>query len=192
MFSLLLFQGSVNFKFGVIYAKDGQTSDDEMYCNGKLIIICEIKCLAFATRCPALMCVCLTLCLPQSMRVRILNSSAICWGITSAWKAGRSSKVALTTKVSALPGCHSWGQGSYERQPCRALVTWTAASSAFRASAPHVLCIGPRSPREMSCSHSDSPNCHGGMKRTYTSVIASRGSCPCSPDSRCRPIWSEG
>ncbi|KAK2145077.1 hypothetical protein LSH36_704g00039 [Paralvinella palmiformis] len=26
-------EGSVNFKFGVIYAKDGQTSDDEMYSN---------------------------------------------------------------------------------------------------------------------------------------------------------------
>lgn len=29
------FQGSVNFKFGVLYAKAGQTTDDEMYSNGK-------------------------------------------------------------------------------------------------------------------------------------------------------------
>ncbi|XP_036368697.1 GTPase-activating Rap/Ran-GAP domain-like protein 3 isoform X2 [Octopus sinensis] len=26
-------EGSVNFKFGVLFAKDGQTSDDDMYCN---------------------------------------------------------------------------------------------------------------------------------------------------------------
>lgn len=28
-------QGSVNFKFGVIYAKAGQKTDNEMYCNGE-------------------------------------------------------------------------------------------------------------------------------------------------------------
>lgn len=28
-------QGSVNFKFGVLYAKEGQTTDDEMFSNGK-------------------------------------------------------------------------------------------------------------------------------------------------------------
>lgn len=28
-------EGSVNFKFGVLYAKDGQTSDDEMFSNGE-------------------------------------------------------------------------------------------------------------------------------------------------------------
>ena len=28
-------QGSVNFKFGVIYAKKGQATDDEMLGNGK-------------------------------------------------------------------------------------------------------------------------------------------------------------
>lgn len=28
-------EGSVNFKFGVIYAKKGQTTDDEMLSNGK-------------------------------------------------------------------------------------------------------------------------------------------------------------
>lgn len=28
-------QGSVNFKFGVLYAKQGQTTDDEMFSNGK-------------------------------------------------------------------------------------------------------------------------------------------------------------
>ena len=27
-------EGSVNFKFGVIYAKEGQTTDDEMLSNG--------------------------------------------------------------------------------------------------------------------------------------------------------------
>lgn len=30
-------EGSVNFKFGVIYAKKGQTTDDEMLSNGKSI-----------------------------------------------------------------------------------------------------------------------------------------------------------
>lgn len=29
-------EGSVNFKFGVIYAREGQTTDDEMLSNGKL------------------------------------------------------------------------------------------------------------------------------------------------------------
>lgn len=28
-------QGSVNFKFGVLYAKDGQLTDDEMFSNGR-------------------------------------------------------------------------------------------------------------------------------------------------------------
>jgi len=28
-------EGSVNFKFGVIYAREGQTTDDEMLSNGK-------------------------------------------------------------------------------------------------------------------------------------------------------------
>lgn len=27
-------QGSVNFKFGVVYAKQGQTTDDEVFSNG--------------------------------------------------------------------------------------------------------------------------------------------------------------
>ena len=31
----LKMQGAVNFKFGVIYAKAGQTQDDDMYCNGE-------------------------------------------------------------------------------------------------------------------------------------------------------------
>lgn len=26
----------MNFKFGVIYAKSGQRTDNEMYCNGKV------------------------------------------------------------------------------------------------------------------------------------------------------------
>lgn len=30
-------QGSVNFKFGVLYAKEGQTSDDEFFCNGQYL-----------------------------------------------------------------------------------------------------------------------------------------------------------
>lgn len=37
--SLLLLEeqeGSVNFKFGVLYAKAGQASDDEMFSNGKM------------------------------------------------------------------------------------------------------------------------------------------------------------
>ena len=28
------FQGSVNFKIGVLYAKEGQSSDDEFFSNG--------------------------------------------------------------------------------------------------------------------------------------------------------------
>ena len=32
---LCFWQGSVNFKFGVLFAKDGQVGDDEMYGNGK-------------------------------------------------------------------------------------------------------------------------------------------------------------
>ena len=39
--SLLLLEeqeGSVNFKFGVLYAKAGQYSDDEMFSNGKSIL----------------------------------------------------------------------------------------------------------------------------------------------------------
>lgn len=28
-------EGSVNFKFGVIYMKEGQTSDDEILSNGR-------------------------------------------------------------------------------------------------------------------------------------------------------------
>jgi len=28
-------EGSVNFKFGVIYAREGQITDDEMLSNGK-------------------------------------------------------------------------------------------------------------------------------------------------------------
>lgn len=31
-------EGSVNFKFGIIYAKNGQKSDDEMYSNGNWMI----------------------------------------------------------------------------------------------------------------------------------------------------------
>ena len=34
--NIFFVQGSVNFKFGVVYAKEGQSSDDEFYSNGKL------------------------------------------------------------------------------------------------------------------------------------------------------------
>lgn len=36
LFTPLILQGSVNFKFGVLYAKEGQLTDDEMFSNGKL------------------------------------------------------------------------------------------------------------------------------------------------------------
>ena len=32
-----VFQGSVNFKIGVLYAKDGQMTDDEFYSNGERV-----------------------------------------------------------------------------------------------------------------------------------------------------------
>jgi hypothetical protein len=31
-------EGSVNFKFGVLYARPGQNSDDEMFSNGEWIV----------------------------------------------------------------------------------------------------------------------------------------------------------
>ena len=34
LYYILVLQGSVNFKFGVLYCKEGQTADDEMYGNG--------------------------------------------------------------------------------------------------------------------------------------------------------------
>lgn len=34
-------EGSVNFKFGVIYAREGQTTDDEMLSNGKIHQECQ-------------------------------------------------------------------------------------------------------------------------------------------------------
>ena len=36
---LLPLQGAVNFKFGVLYAKAGQTTDDEMFSNGEHIFL---------------------------------------------------------------------------------------------------------------------------------------------------------
>ena len=42
LYYILVLQGSVNFKFGVLYCKEGQTADDEMYGNGmckKILII---------------------------------------------------------------------------------------------------------------------------------------------------------
>lgn len=35
-------EGSVNFKFGVLYTKPGQLTDDEMLSNGKCMIIVQI------------------------------------------------------------------------------------------------------------------------------------------------------
>ena len=41
-------EGAVNFKFGVLYAKSGQRTDDEMFSNGEetgpyvVIVICSI------------------------------------------------------------------------------------------------------------------------------------------------------
>ena len=32
-------EGSVNFKFGILYTQPGQTSDDEMFSNGKIILV---------------------------------------------------------------------------------------------------------------------------------------------------------
>lgn len=31
-------EGSVNFKFGVVFMKQGQTTDDEMLSNGEILI----------------------------------------------------------------------------------------------------------------------------------------------------------
>ena len=36
---IMILQGSVNFKFGVLYAKDGQLTDDEMFSNGKALTL---------------------------------------------------------------------------------------------------------------------------------------------------------
>lgn len=33
----MILQGSVNFKFGVLFAKEGQLTDDEMFSNGKFL-----------------------------------------------------------------------------------------------------------------------------------------------------------
>lgn len=35
----VILQGSVNFKFGVLYAKEGQLTDDEMFSNGKFLSV---------------------------------------------------------------------------------------------------------------------------------------------------------
>lgn len=34
----MILQGSVNFKFGVLFAKEGQLTDDEMFSNGKFLL----------------------------------------------------------------------------------------------------------------------------------------------------------
>lgn len=31
-------EGAVNFKFGLLYAKAGQKTDDEMFSNGKMVL----------------------------------------------------------------------------------------------------------------------------------------------------------
>lgn len=36
-------EGSVNFKFGVIYMKQGQITDDEILSNGKIFHDCQSK-----------------------------------------------------------------------------------------------------------------------------------------------------
>lgn len=38
----MILQGSVNFKFGVLYAKEGQLTDDEMFSNGKFLSVSAI------------------------------------------------------------------------------------------------------------------------------------------------------
>lgn len=38
----VILQGSVNFKFGVLYAKEGQLTDDEMFSNGKFLLVSPI------------------------------------------------------------------------------------------------------------------------------------------------------
>lgn len=35
-------EGSVNFKFGVIYMKSGQRMDDEMLSNGTIVVLIKI------------------------------------------------------------------------------------------------------------------------------------------------------
>lgn len=37
-------EGSVNFKFGIIYMKQGQTSDDEILSNGKIFVYILVGC----------------------------------------------------------------------------------------------------------------------------------------------------
>lgn len=42
-------EGSVNFKFGIIYMKSGQRMDDEMLSNGRGWIIIQL-CICFVSR----------------------------------------------------------------------------------------------------------------------------------------------
>lgn len=39
LLTCVILQGSVNFKFGVLYAKEGQLTDDEMFSNGKFLSV---------------------------------------------------------------------------------------------------------------------------------------------------------
>lgn len=36
-------QGSINFKFGVVYAKENQVSDEEFYSNGTYVLLLKIS-----------------------------------------------------------------------------------------------------------------------------------------------------
>jgi len=40
---VFFWQGSVNFKFGILYAKQGQTTDDEVFSNGKDSVVKLVK-----------------------------------------------------------------------------------------------------------------------------------------------------
>ena len=53
----------MNFKFGVIYAKKGQTTDDEMFGNSKFQSSCKL--------------VCILLCMESDIRLFIFFSSLL-------------------------------------------------------------------------------------------------------------------
>ena len=38
---LIIFQGAINFKFGVLYRKMGQTTDDQILCNSEQKLILQ-------------------------------------------------------------------------------------------------------------------------------------------------------
>ena len=43
----------MNFKFGVLYAKQGQTTDDEMFSNGKFLSLVTVICFQFNSYLPS-------------------------------------------------------------------------------------------------------------------------------------------